>query len=175
MIISFVICDPLSKHKQLGSWLIKKIDRSSGSHFAIKKESLAGVHYYDSVWPISKKSNEQDWLKKYKVIKSYSFDVPLHLQADVISFLESLVGIKYAIPQLALIALSILLWPLRKVIYKSILNHEKALICSEYGSRFVEKFMKFILLKSHDNIGVRDMEIMSRKLHKLSNPWKDVV
>ena len=47
------------------------------------------------------------------------------------------------------------------------------MICSEYGSRFVEKFMDWGYI-NHDDIGVKDMEIMSMQLVKFINLGKDL-
>lgn len=173
MLISFIICDPLTWWKKSGSWLIKRLDRSTGSHFAIRLETHSSVSYYESVWPRSTKSPEDEWLKHYVIRKRYDFEVPNIHQAAVLEWLESMVGVWYAVSQLVLIALSIILWPFRAVFNRTILNHEKALICTELGSRFVEKFMRWIFTKSHDNIGVREMTYISGRLNKTARPWKE--
>lgn len=173
MMISFLICDPTTWWKLAGSWLIKTVDRSSGSHFAIRCETYSGVKIYESVFPKSTRTPEEEWLKHYKIIKRYDFEVPAAHQASVLEWLESMVGVWYSVPQLALIALSIILKPLVFIFNRTILNHEKALICTELGSRFVEKFMRWIFTKSHDNIGVREMTYISGRLNKTARPWKE--
>ena len=77
----------------------------------------------------------------------------------------------YSIPQLALIALS-LLGPLQRKLNWAILNHKKALICTEVGSRFIESFTHIEIKESHDNVGVNDMFHYTRKMEKYPD-WRN--
>jgi hypothetical protein len=173
MRVSFVICDPLAFSKQIGKWVIKEVDGAPGSHFAIRLDSYTGINYYEAVLPCSRKLKSDEWNKHYKIIKQFDFEVPSGMEYDVLTWLESMVGRPYSIAQLVLIAVSTMSMHLQLLFKGAILNHEKALICTEYGSRFVERFMNFHLQKSHDNIGVEDMYEISEALTHVKNLWKE--
>lgn len=172
MYIRFLFCNPKAKWKWIGSKLIRWADRTNASHFALEIEHISGKRYvYESVFPRSQKSEIHEWLTHYNVISVYTFHIPTQIQHKVYEWLESLVGKPYSIPQLVLIALCILK-PINSLLQWAILNHDRALICTEVGSRFIEKFIQFPIKESHDKIGVFDMMEYSKEMSTKGFLWR---
>jgi hypothetical protein len=174
MRVSFVICEPLSGLKKIGSWIIRTLDQSKASHFAVELDSLAGIYYYESVMPKSRCLPKDEWDKHYRIVQKWTFEVPKGLEYDVLLFLNDLINKPYSIAQLLLIAGGIFSGAFQIAFNKAIINHEKALICTEVGSRFIERFMRWNFVKSHDNMGIRDLTEICNALGISSNPWKEV-
>lgn len=173
MKLAFLFCNPKSKWKQPGSWLIRKLDGSLCSHVAIAVTIQGHTHVFEAVSPMSRNMPISDWLEQYALEYSYEFEVPVFKQFDALGFLESITERPYSYGQIVLIGLTKLFMPLQFVLRGAILNHERALICTEVISLFVEKFMRYNLRKKHDQHGITDIEVMAIVLKGLSNPWKD--
>lgn len=156
MVVRFLFCNSKTWWKQPGSALIRKVDGSDSSHFAVELITFTERIVYESVFPRARKIEKTEWAKHYSVTAYYDFEVPSYMQYKVKDWLESIVGIHYSVPQLLLIALCVLK-PLNKLLNWAILNHQQALICTEVGSRFLERFTHIKIKESHDKIGVWDM------------------
>jgi hypothetical protein len=173
MKVTFLFCNPTQWWKQAGSWLIRVADKSPASHFAICIEHDSGREVvYESVFPKSMKSSIEEWMRHNSLVAAFGFDVPRGKEYLVHEFLEARLGIWYSVPQLILIALC-LIKPLNKLLNWSILNHERALVCSEVGSRFLERFIEIQIKESHDKIGVRDMLEYTETLSTNGITWRD--
>ncbi len=171
MIVRFMFGNPTAWWKQWGSKLIRKVDGSPASHFAIAVFSPSSPDFvYESVFPRFRKIRYDEWLKEYKLVKKVDFVVPKNLEFAVNDWLQMMIGVPYSVPQLALIAIS-LLGPLKKALNWAILNHKRALICTEVGSRFIEAFTHIEIKESHDNVGVNDMFTYTRNMEKYPN-WR---
>lgn len=164
MIVKFYFADSTHAYKLPGTLAIKFFDGAISGHFAIGLETYGEEHVYESLFPKSRKLPISEWLKDYKIIKQHQFFVPNHLQYKVLEWLEGTVNIRYSVEQIFFIGLCILFKPLDYLLNTAVINHKKALICSETGSRFVDRFIYFKILESHDKIGVRDMEVISESL-----------
>jgi hypothetical protein len=157
MIVKFYFADPLVWWKKPGNLLLKIGDEVSAGHFAIGLETYGEEQVYESVFPRSKKSPISEWLTHYKIVKQYQFYVPQHLQYKVLEWLEGYLNVRYAVEQILFIALCILFTPIDLLLRTAVLNHNKALVCTELGSRFIDRFFHFMIKKSHDRIGLNDM------------------
>jgi hypothetical protein len=170
MVVRFLFSNPREAWKQPGAWLIRRADRSKASHFAIAIFGFGTVFVYEAVFPKCRRIPYSEWINHNKIESFHDFEVPSHLQARVHEWLKAIEGRWYSVPQLLLIAVTIL-EPLNKLLNWAILNHEKQMICTEVGSRFVEEFTTIPMEESHDKIGVSDMYEITAEMAK--NPrWR---
>lgn len=164
MKIHFIFCTSLEWWKAIGVFLIKFIDRVDSNHFAIVIEGYSEPKVYETTFPKYKISKYSDWIKSHRIDRQFTYDVPTHLQYKVVEWLESHNGKRYSVFQLLFIAAAIFK-PINKILNWGILNHDRALICTEVGSRFMEKFMGLIVKESHDKIGMFDLIKIVRKIN----------
>lgn len=172
MVVRFLFCTPKTWYKWIGSEIIKLGEGVKAGHFAIEVEMYGDSKIYEAVFPKSKKSQLYDWMDHYKVVGEYEFHVPIHLEVDVVNFLNDLTGVKYSLSQIISIGLVAIFKPLDFVLKTMVINQKKALICTEVGSRFIERFFKLELNQSHDQIGIKDMYEYSDELILMENVWK---
>jgi len=161
MIIRFLFANPLVWYKQAGNKLLKIGEIVPFGHFAIELETYGEPKVYESIFPKSQKVTRSEWNKHYSLVKQYQWNVPEHLQSQVYEWLEKQVGIRYAIEQIIFIGLAIIFGFLNLILNKLVLNGNKAMVCTELGSRFAERFWGFVPTESHDKIGLQDMEVLS--------------
>lgn len=163
MIVTVYITDPTEWWKQPGSYLIKRVDGSSGSHCAIGLDSYAGNRVYEAVFPKSRKLNYGDWLNHNKIVKEYKFKVPEGREYEVIEWLDAQVGKWYSVPQLALILTDLII----PADYNPINGH-KLLICSELiAIGYLAKFHGSVFNETVDTIGVLDVELECDRLSRV--------
>jgi hypothetical protein len=173
MNVSFVFCNPKSKLKQPGSWIIRKLDKSAASHVAICVQVAETKYVFESVSPDSRVIEFNEWLKEYVIAYTFDFKVPELKAWAALNYLENIVERPYSYGQIVLIGLTKIFMPLQFLLRGAILNHERALICTEVVSLFVEKFMKYDIKKKHDQHGISDIDIMAIELAIQESPWKD--
>lgn len=172
MVIRFLFCTPKSWYKWIGSEIIKLGEGVNAGHFAIEVEMYGDSKIYEAVFPKSRKIALYDWMDHYKVVGEYEFHAPIHLETDIVDFLNDLTGVKYSISQIFTIGLVALFKPLDFILKTKVINQKNALICTEVGSRFVERFMDLRIDQSHDQIGISDMYLYSDMLLEKENVWK---
>jgi len=172
MVVRFLFCVPKSWIKWIGSELIKLGEGVRAGHFAIELEEYGESEIYEAVFPKSRKMKLYDWMDHYKVVGEYEFHVPIYLQDSVKQFLSEMVGINYSLGQIFTIGLVALFKPLDSFLRTRVINQKKALICTEVGSRFIERFFNLDLKQSHDQIGIKDMYDYSDELLLMENVWK---
>jgi hypothetical protein len=173
MNISFIFCNPKQAWKQPGSWLIRKLDRSSASHVAICVQLNHTKYIFESVSPKSRVIELSAWSKEYNIEYSFDFKVPELKRWAVLNYLENIIDKPYSYGQLILIGLTNLFMPFQLLLRGAILNHERALICTEVISLMVEKFMNYDIKKKHDQHGISDIDLMAIELAIQQNPWKE--
>lgn len=161
MILRVIISNPIALWKQPGSWLIRKVDKTPGSHVSIILDTITGATAYEAVFPKSKKSKYSEWLKHNKAIKEYYFEVPNDKQYLALEYLEKQVGKPYSVPQLALIALDYLV----DLNYTNI-NGGKWLICSELAAGLLTMLYGVKFNETQDTIGVSDIDRVCLALTK---------
>ena len=173
MIVRFVFANPTEWWKQPGAALLRWADKVPAEHFAIQVESIVSNNYHESVFPKSRTLVGKKWEKKWIAYKKYEFEVPDHLQWQVMEWLLQQNNVWYSIPQLFLIALCFIK-PINDRLNWAILNHNRLLICTELGSRFIEKFMTIPIKESHDKIGLKDMFDLSETAAGINSKrlWK---
>ena len=157
MTLRFLFANPLAWYKKPANCILKFGDRVGFGHFAIQLETFQENNVYESIWPKSIKTDLKTWLTHYSVSKSYEWQVPTHLQATVKEWLDSHLGRNYSMGQIFWIGICILLSPLNRLLIGALINQDKYLICTEYGSRFMERFMSIKIKETHDLVGLRDM------------------
>jgi hypothetical protein len=162
MKVRVIISNPTEWYKQLGSYLIRRVDGCSGSHVSIELDSYAGNRVYEAVWPRSRKLNYGEWLNHNKIVKVYEFKVKPGTEADVLEYLEAQLNKLYSIPQLALILIDYI----DPYDFKPI-NGNSALICSELVSGYLEKFHGSKFNETSDTVGVLDIELECDRLSRV--------
>lgn len=168
MRVKFLLCN--HQRFDFAGWFIRRFDSSSYTHAAIELEITQPV-VYEFVMPHSKKSFKIDWMKKYKVGRSFEFEVPNHMQFEVLQWLNKRVGIPYSLTQLGWIFLCNTISIFDKKFNWMPVNNSKAMICTELVSRFMERFMTIELKESHDKISLKD--ILNYCIELENNPgWK---
>ena len=161
MTIRFLFANPLAWYKKAGNKLLQIGEIVNSGHFAIELDGYAEPKVYESLFPKSQKVTRSEWNKHYEVVKVYEWTVPDHLRFQVYEWLEKQVGIRYAVEQIIFIGLTIVFGWLNLIFNKLVLNGNKAMVCTELGSRFAERFWGFTPTESHDKIGLQDMEVLS--------------
>ena len=161
MTVRFLFANPLAWYKKAGNKLLQIGEIVNSGHFAIELDGYAEPKVYESLFPKSQKVTRSEWNKHYEVVKVYEWTVPDHLRLQVYEWLEKQVGIRYAVEQIIFIGLTIVFGWLNLIFNKLVLNGNKAMVCTELGSRFAERFWGFIPTESHDKIGLKDMEVLS--------------
>lgn len=156
MILRFVFANPKQWWKQGGASLLRWADQFPASHFAVELVTIKHHYVFESVFPRTRRLEKHEWNELWTEHSAYEFEVPQHLQWEVLAWLNHSVGKWYSLSQLLLIALC-LIKPLNDKLNWSILNHDRFLICTELGSRFIERFMKIVMIESHDKIGLQDL------------------
>lgn len=164
MKITFYYVNPVSKYKKFGNFILRSAEDTEYGHFAIGCTGPSNIEtVYEAVFPRFHKISKEEFLLHYEIYDSISWEVPEDIQYRVFDFLEGFVGKRYALEQILFIGLTILLFPLN-ILFKSLsLNGNKALVCTELGSRFAEKFFGFVPKESHDKIGLKDMLVIGYK------------
>ncbi len=158
MRMTFYYCNPISKYKQLGNFILRAAEDSTYGHFAIGlKSKYSEEMVYEAVFPRFHKISKKEFLTHYRVEDEITWDVPNHVQFALLEFLESFVGVRYAIEQILFIGLAILFFPINMILKNVVLNGNKAIVCTELGSRVAEKFFGFMPKETHDKIGLSDM------------------
>ena len=161
MIVRFLFANPLAGFKKIGNKILQVGEQVPFGHFAIELESYGDSKVYESVFPRSQKSTRSEWNNHYSLVKEYQWSVPDHLQYKVYEWLEKQVGIRYAVEQIIFIGLTIIFGWINLIFNKLILNGNRAMVCTELGSRFAERFWGFVPTESHDKIGLQDMDVLS--------------
>jgi hypothetical protein len=172
MKVHFLFSNSLVPSHKPVNFLIRWVDKSCAGHFAIGLETDYSFYVYEAVAPKVRKVRYEHWVKQYEVCKKASIDVPRPLSPDVVYWLENIIGTRYGYEQVILLGVLALLKPLDLIFKKININHKRALICTEIGSRFIEKFLVYSLKESHDKIGVRDMELITDKLFLSEILWQ---
>ena len=155
--VSTIFCNPRAWWKQLGSAVIIWGDKSPSSHTAILVEDENGSWVYESVFPKSRKLPYHEWLRIYKPVESFSFDVDESLVDYSYLILDGLVDKYYSIGQLVFILLTNTFGWLDRALNFAVINHERGLICTEMNSRYFEAMGLMEPTESHDKIGVLDL------------------
>jgi hypothetical protein len=163
MTIRFLFANPKTWWKKAGNFLLQIGEQVPFGHFAIELETYGEPKVYESIFPRSQKSTRSEWDKHYTVVKQYQWEVPAEFRADVFEWLEKNVGIRYAVEQIFFIGLTILFGWINLIFNKLVINGNKAMVCTEYGSRLAERFWGFVPTESHDKIGLMDTAIISER------------
>lgn len=161
MIVRFLFANPKTWYKKIGSRLLQIGELVPFGHFAIELETYGEPKVYESLFPKSQKVNRSEWNNHYELVKEYQWNVPEDLRFQVLEWLEKQVGIRYAVEQILFIGLTIIFGWLNLIFNKLVLNGNKAMVCTELGSRFAERFWGLVPTESHDKIGLQDMEVLS--------------
>lgn len=170
--ITFLFADSTDWLHKPGGALIKFVEGSSAGHFAVLLETDYSKKVYEAVSPKARVLPFDEWSHKYQIKDSVSFDVPEDKLFDVVYWLESQVGVRYGYLQLPFILLCSLSPFLDKTFNETYLNHKKAIICTELGSRLIEKFLVYEIKESHDKIGIKDMDNICLDLRSSEIKWR---
>ena len=173
MILRFLFADSRKPYKKPGTWLIKKIDGGPAGHVALSLNFGGDEWVFESVLPESRVTRLEEWKKEYKTLLVYEFVVPESLEWSVLQWTESMLYKPYSVFQIILIGITRLFLPLQVLLKGAILNHERALVCTEFLSRFAVKFMSYDQKKTHDQFGVKDAHEMAERLADKA-VWKDL-
>lgn len=173
MVVTFIFANSTKTLHKPVNFLIRWLDKSIAGHFAIGLQTDFSHTVFEAVAPrVRKITPYQEWLKYYTPVRTLSIAVPLDKYSSVLEWLEGMLGIRYGYEQIVFIAVCLIINPLNKLWNRVNLNYKKAVICTELGSRFIEKFLVYELKESHDKIGVRDMEKIITDLSKTEIKWQ---
>lgn len=163
MIISVLFSD--RKDSMPGPKLIKWFEKTDFSHCAML---INGV-VCEAVYPKYRKIDYNIWKDYNSVIKQIDFEVDEKELADVMKAVDSLVGKRYSVAQLALIFSENIIKQSTRSIGEMIgrlkINNNRRLICTES----VIRILKEIGLKhegSYDTISLNDFDSIVSKFKK---------
>lgn len=157
--IKILKCYPKKFH--LASWLIKLIEKTKFSHYAIKVDDMiidiTGKN--DGI----KTHNKEEFYSNYNVIDIHSFDVSIR-KDTVINWINKLDMVHYGYMQVFGLFLLRLL-PINVNIFR---NGRKSMICNELVLRFCKRFLG-VKTNKIDNLGLRETEIILNEVNKINN------
>lgn len=129
-------------------------EQTDFSHVAIEIDG----YIYESVFPKSKKIKKSEWLKKYAVIREYSYNIPEEMVQYYKSYIEQqLLGKPYSKLQILAIGLGMLSFAFDKFISKKSLNNHSYLICTELVGRVLMRMYQ-IMIEDIDTLGLKETE-----------------
>jgi hypothetical protein len=172
MKIHFVFCYNISWYAFLSPIFSRLEGLVRISHFAIILENEFGKKtVYESVFPRTRKIDFDEWKKKYEMRKLFTFGGPREKQFEVFEWLEAQKGKHYPFSQLFFILFAMINKCFENISFGWVLNGSQWLICTELGSRFIDKFFVTDVKESHDRIGLRDMLNLSQELEVKKEIW----
>lgn len=140
----------------LGSWLIRAVEGTEGSHVAIEIVGKHNSAVFDSVMPRSRLISIHRWNEKYTTIRAWAFDVS-QTPFQVFDWALDNTDKEYSRLQCILIGMAELFeGVVKKIIRKLNPNGNDYLICVEAVSRFLIKFADFKFDASPDTIGLKE-------------------
>lgn len=151
----------------IGAKIIRYVQNTDVSHSAIMITVGDNNHIYESIWPRSRKIKFEDWSHKYQIKRTYTFEVPEHLQANILIDLEDMMGKIYSIPQILLILFTTSCKLFGKVARHWILNGRHELICTEIQGMIIEEYTVLDFNESLDGVDLNDVESKVIKLSQL--------
>lgn len=157
MKLSILLCNSTKWWHGPGEFVIREVEGVDFSHVAIKIVAANTEYVFDSTWPKSKKQSMSEFLQHYSIRKEYGFEVQ-ESELEVFNFLMSLTGKVYPISQLVFIYLRRISSYINKISKGWILNHEKGLICSEYGARVMSKYLGSQFKSDFDSVGLVEIK-----------------
>lgn len=134
-------------------WLIRVIQRSKYSHYALGFISLAGINTVaDATSKDLAPKPFMRFLHKYFIVNTYTLDVTAKRE-DVIRWIESYYGTPYAVLQLFGIKLKIKKWG----------YGEAKMTCNEFILRFLNRFSSANI----KNIDILDLNQTEKEIIKV--------
>ena len=168
MELHFYFADNKEGLKKYGSEIIKAVEGTTFSHFAIGIDYGGTERIFESVFTKSRTILKTEWLKEYIIIKDFKYIVPEFFEHDLLKFLFSQMGKWYAVEQVVFIAFSI--WFKFKMFMKKPFNGSKRLICTELGFILVKHFCDDYPMYQ-DSIDLNDMYAIANTLPKHVEEW----
>lgn len=139
------------------SKLINYKQHGIGSHCAIELCYQNKNIVYESTYPVTKKTNYNQWLKHYKVNFAYEISISEDKCKDIEIYLESVLGTPFAFSQLLLIYIRLINKDLATWSRRVILNHNSDFICAELMARTQEKFFNIHFDRDMDSVDLEDV------------------
>jgi hypothetical protein len=164
MKLNFYFVDTIKGYKKYGADIIRDVENTPFSHFAVGLDNGEKETIYEAVFPRVHKISKEKWSDEYSIIYSFSYDIPENKFLTLMMFLERMVGKFYGFDQCVWIAL--LAWFKIKKAFsnKVILNGTGRLICSEVGYLICKEFFVGQWDDNIDRVDLNDMYYISNKL-----------
>lgn len=157
--VTILCCENTEWLHKIGVWSIEKSEGTNFNHVAILMVDDFGVHWvYEAVFPRVRKIRYHDWLKKFKIIKSYEIPLDDYESFRFQTTAKTLLGKPYSIFQCFLIGLSNSIGALENFIERTIWNGNKALICSEYVATCIVAAIGYQFKNQLDSVGMDEIE-----------------
>jgi hypothetical protein len=167
MILTFYFVDVISGWKKLGANIIKGVEDIDFSHFAVGFFDGEEEVVYEAVFPYSQKLSKEEWIKHYKIIHEFRYDIPESKCLDVENFLETMVGKFYGVDQIVFIAFSIWFNIKKRFAQKALFNYDNRIICTELGYLFCKNFIQGYWNIDQDRVDLRDMYLIALRLDQV--------
>lgn len=167
--VSFLFCNPKTGYKKLGGEIIREVEKTAFSHFAVLVCDGYDSTVYESVFPKSRKEAYSTWLDEYDIVNEFIFEVPnRNKMIECVEWLESKMGTWYGVDQIIWIFMCIVFKMNQKIQKDTTLNGSQRLICTELGFTFARKFFDFIWF---DDVGQDrvDLVTMFQIANRISN------
>jgi hypothetical protein len=166
-IVQILCCENTEWLHKIGVWAIEKSERTNFNHVAILLKDDYGVEWvYEAVFPRARKMRFAEWIKKFKIIKSYNLPLYKYEYFKFITTVHSQIGKPYSIFQCFLIWISNSVGVLEHYIESTLWNGNKSLICSEFVARPIVAAIGFEFENDLDSIGMDEIEFCLNKIAK---------
>jgi gamma-glutamylcyclotransferase (GGCT)/AIG2-like uncharacterized protein YtfP len=142
-------------------WAIEKVEEVNFNHVAFQDEDC---FIYEAVWPKCRKISSREWLKKFKLIRTYEIIVSENQYKLIMTKINKQVGRSYSIWQCAMIYVAQSVSLLKEKIESTNWNGWKALICSEFVARPIVEVLDYRFDQGLDSVGMDEVEIMLKAL-----------
>jgi hypothetical protein len=141
----------------IGSWLIRLVEGTQGSHVALSIELSETHAAFDSVVPVSRVITKARWDDHYETLKEWSLELPGANPSDVMSWILDNTDRRYSRWQCILLGLGDFCggW-VRTLVRKQNPNGNEYLICVEAVVRFLMRFADMKFTRSPDTIGLEE-------------------
>jgi hypothetical protein len=156
-ILKVVCAENISWWHKIGVWAIKEAEGVDFNHFAYLSDD---GYIYEAVLPKSRSKMFSEWLKIFKVVRTYEFELEEKLYHKIMRDIYDELDKPYSIFQIISIWISQSLKIASNKFKYFNINGEKALICSELVARPLANNMKIEFGINLDNVGMDELELV---------------
>jgi hypothetical protein len=165
--VQVLCCENTEFLHKLGVWAIEKSERTNFNHVAVLVKDDFGIEWvYEAVFPRARRMRFEEWLKIFKIKKSYAIELDSNQYDNFIKTIYIQLPKPYSIFQCLLIWLSNSIGVLEHFIERIVWNGNKALICSEFVARPIVAALGYQFENQLDSVGMDEIEFCLDKIAK---------